>query len=472
VSDSPLIRQAYRFELAPTPAQEELLGSFTGASRFFFNWGLRLVKTRLALRTQLGPSIAVPWSYKELCSEFAKVKDEVAPWRGQVVCGSQQAGLEMLGRALQNYTQSRRRGRRVGFPRFRAKGRSHEAAIFQRGRPLNARHVQLDRRLGPLRSKERLSKLTRLLQRDERARILRATIKRSQGGRWFISFTVERSPKQRQARLPRAAVGMDVGVRRLATLSTGQLVENGRPLEKALAKLCRLQRQLDRQRRANNPNNYDDRGRIKAAAWRVEWLTSRRMLGTQERIRCLHERVAHLRREQAHQLTSFLTREFGVIGTETLNVKGMLRDKQLARHVADVGWGRVLFQLAYKTSWSAGSLLVAADRFYPSSKTCSACGSVRAKLDRGEHVFTCEKQACGLALDRDLNAALNLARMAQQHAQAEGISKCYVAATGAETQNARRGQVSLVNLDEHSPLKREGSQESSQRREPLAPALA
>jgi putative transposase len=293
-----VIEQAYRFELAPTPAQEELLRSFTGASRFFFNWGLGLVKTRLDLRSQLGPSIVVPWSYKELCSEFAKVKDQVAPWRREVVCGSEQAGLEMLGKALQNFSQGRRAGRRIGFPRLRAKGRSHEAVIFQRGKPRGARHVQLDRRLGLVRSREKLSKLIRLLERDEHARILRATVSCSPSGRWFTSFCVERSPKTRRARRPNAVVGVDVGLRRLATLSTGEQVANQRYLQDFLRRLRRLQRQLDRQRRANNAENYRPDGTIKPGP--KQWHVSARMRRTQERLRRVHERIANLRREAAH----------------------------------------------------------------------------------------------------------------------------------------------------------------------------
>ena len=130
------------------------------------------------------------------------------------------------------------------------------------------------------------------------------------------------------------------------------------------------------------------------------------------------------------------------------------------------GWGLILEQLKYKTSWSEGSMLVAADRFYPSSKTCSGCGTVRAKLAPSERVFTC--QACGLVIDRDLNAALNLARMAQQDAQAEGLTKCYVARTGRETQNARGGQVRPGTPAGHGPMKREASPEATQAREGLA----
>ena len=206
----------------------------------------------------------MPWSYKALCVAFRgeAIKDELAPWRCEVVTGSYQAGLEALGKALQNYSAGRKTGRRVGFPRFRAKGRSHEAVIFQRPRLLDSRHVLLDRRLGSLRTKESMRKLIRLLARDPHARVMRSTVQRVNGG-WVISFTVQRSPKQRRARRPGAVVGVDVGVARLATLSTGQTSLNARPLQAELRRLRRLQRQLDRQRRANNPGNYRSDGRAK-----------------------------------------------------------------------------------------------------------------------------------------------------------------------------------------------------------------
>jgi putative transposase len=427
-----LVEQAYRFALAPTPEQERFLAACAGASRFFYNWGLALVETRLRLRRAYGPSVAVPWSYKELCSEFAKVKDEVAPWRSGVVVGSQQAGLEALGAGLQRFLERRRTGARVGFPRYRRKGRCRESVIFQRPRIVDARRVEFDRRLGPIRSRERFSKLQRLLERDEHARIKRATVQR-QGSKWYVSFTVLRSPKQRRARRPNMVVGVDLGLRHLATLSTGEQVENLRPLQTASRRLRRLQRSLDRQRRAMNPDNYRPDGTVKPG--RRDWVKSRRMRGTELRIGRLHERVANLRREQAHRLTTGLVREYGVVAVETLNIAGMLRDRHLSRHVSDAGWGIVLAQLRYKTAW-ADSRLEPADRFYPSSKTCSVCGAVKAKLGRAERVFTCE--ACGFSLDRDENAARNLASLALTIAQArQGSRALLVAATGAETRNAR-----------------------------------
>jgi transposase len=303
--------------------------------------------------------------------------------------------------------------------------------IFQRPRIVDGRQVEFDRRLGPIRSRERFTKLLRLLERDPNARIKRATVQR-RGSRWYVSFTVVRSPKRRPVRRPQTAVGVDVGLRHLATLSTGARVENLRPLQASMMKLGRLQRRLDRQRRANNPDNYGPDGTVRPG--RREWVKSSRMLRTEAAVRRLHERVANVRREQAHRLTTALTREFGLIAAETLNIAGLQANRRLARHISDAGWGLVLAQLKYKTAW-AGSTLELADRFYPSSKTCSGCGAVKAKLSLSERVFDC--QACGLSLDRDENAACNLARLALAAAQTRKGSTSLVAATGAETLNAR-----------------------------------
>jgi putative transposase len=473
MSDATLIRQGYRFALAPTAAQQIFLSSCVGASRFWFNQGLALVKVRLDARER-GEDVSVPWSYKALCSELDKdVRADLAPWQREVVCGCYQAGFEALGRALETFSDARCEGRHVGFPRFRRKGGRHvESVIFQRPRITDARHVDLDRRIGPVRTRERMSKLMRLLEGDPEARVLRSTVSRK-NGRWFVSFTVERSPKRRQARRPKAVAGVDLGLRNLATVSVGLDVPNGRPLRAALRRLRRLQRQLDRQRRAANPGDFLPDGRSRPGPSRGR--SSVRMDRTRRRLRALHGRVANLRREQAHQLTTWLTREFGVLGVETLAVNNMLGDRRVARQIADAGWGEILRQLSYKTAWSEGSLLVAADRFYPSSKTCRACGSVKAKLGRGQTIFACDRPGCSWACDRDLNAALNLADMALEHAQAEGHAQCYVARTGREaagrlSRHARGGPVSPARQSRPSPVKREGSREPSQAREGLAVA--
>ncbi|MGZ6644316.1 MAG: RNA-guided endonuclease InsQ/TnpB family protein, partial [Solirubrobacteraceae bacterium] len=362
--DAQTIQQAYPFALDPTVEQERFLAGCAGASRFWFNQGLASVKERLDHRAA-GQVVDVPWSYKGLCVAFRgeAIKDELAPRRAEVVTGSYQAGLEgSAGRCRTSARVARpavRSGSLASVQRTLARGGHFSAPAHHRQPPRRT-----DRRLGPLRSKESLRKLTRLLAADPNARVMRSTVQRTSGG-WVISFTVQRSAKSRRARRPEATVGVDVGLARLATLSTGLVAVNSRPLQGSLRALRRLQRQLDRQRRATNPSNDDERGRAKKGC--STWVKSQRMVRTEQRIAALHERVANLRREQAHQLTTALTREFGVIGVETLAVKNLMANHRLARHISDVGWGAILAQLSYKTSWSAGSLLVAADRFYPSS---------------------------------------------------------------------------------------------------------
>jgi len=137
----------------------------------------------------------------------------------------------------------------------------------------------------------------------------------------------------------------------------------------------------------------------------------------------LHARISHIRRDAMHKLTTRLARTYGTVAVETLNVAGMLRNHRLGRSVADAAPGELRRQLAYKTVWY-GSCLVEADRFWPSSKTCSECGVVKEKLPLWERVFRCD--ACGLVLDRDENAARNLAALGAA-----------VAGSGPETLNAR-----------------------------------
>jgi putative transposase len=256
------------------------------------------------------------------------------------------------------------------------------------------KHVQLPR-IGVLKTHESTRKLARRLERGT-ARILAATISRT-ADRWFVSFTceVQRTIPVDNGQLD--VVGVDVGVRHLAVLSTGMVVSNPRALERSLRKLRRLNRELARR----HPN-------------------SRRRKSTGRRLARLHVRAANLRRDALHKLTTTLATDHGTVVVEQLNVAGMLRNRRLARAIADSGLGEVRRLLAYKTVWY-GSRLVVADPFYPSSKTCSSCGWVRAKLTLAERTFHCE--ACGAVLDRDQNAARSLAKLVR-----------HVARSGRETE--------------------------------------
>jgi putative transposase len=396
------VLQAYQFALDPTRRLQGSLASHTGAARFAYNWGLDLVTTRMEQR-KADPSVQVPWTLPELRREWNRAKDEVAPWWAENSKEAYNSGLDALARALKNWADSRsgrRNGRPMGFPRRKKKGHARDACRFTTGaiRILpDRKHVQLPR-IGVVRTHESTRKLARRLEHGT-ARVLAATISR-QADRWFLSFTVEVQRTIPAGNGKPSVVGVDVGVRHLAVLSTGQIITNPRALEQSLRKLRRLHRQLARR----TPG-------------------SRRKNRTRQRLARVHARVANLRRDALHKLTTSLATQHGTVVIEQLNVAGLLRNRHLARAISDTGMGELRRQLTYKTTWY-GSRLVVADRFYPSSKTCSGCGRVKAKLTLAERTFACE--ACGLVLGRDLNAARNLAKLVQSVAQ-----------SGWETQTAR-----------------------------------
>ena len=434
-----LVIQAYRYALDPTPRRQRALASHTGASRKTYNWGLRLVEERLAQR-RAGQSVQVPWTLYDLRREWNQVKEQVAPWWRENSKEAYASGLDALARALKHWIDSRsgrRKGKPVGFPHPKKKGRARESCRFTTGtiRVLPDRHhVQLPR-IGVVRTHESTRKLARRLEQGT-ARVVAATISR-RADRWFVSFTVEVHRAERTPRRSEAVVGVDVGVQHLAVLSNGQVVPNPAPLQ---AGLRRLHRRLARR---HGPRAHDGSQRAPSAGWR----RIHRRLGR------FHARVADVRRDYLHKLTTDLAREYGTIVVEQLYVAGMLRNRRLARRLADAGLGELRRQLAYKTTW-AGGRLVQADPFYPSSKTCSGCGHVKAKLPLSARMFHCQR--CGLVVDRDLNAAVNLAKL---------VGQTMVAGSGPETVTARGGDVS-PGLAGQTPVKREASAEPAGSGEP------
>jgi putative transposase len=316
---------------------------------------------------------------------------------------------------LKNWDDSRkgkRKGPRIGFPSFKSK-RSTRKFAFTTGtiRVESDRHHVTLPRLGTLRVHESTRKLARRLEQGT-ARVLKATV-RFERGRWLVSFTcvVERAPR-RPAHVKRLApvVGVDLGVKDLVVAATPEGEEILRicapkEFKRASRKLRALQRKAARQ---HGPWDTAAKARREpSTAW----------LGTQKTIATQHTRVANLRRDRLHKLTTRLAQSFDVIGTETLAVKPMMahggsRKRGLNRSIADAGFGEFSRQLDYKTTWY-GSVRVQAGRWYPSSKTCSGCGSVKAKLTLAERTYVCDNNECGLSIDRDLNAAINIARLAR-----------------------------------------------------------
>ncbi len=397
--------QAYRFALDPTSAKERACRSHVGARRFAYNWGLAVVKAKLDAK-QRGENVRIPYTLPALRRAWNQAKVQVAPWWRENSKEAYSSGLDGLARALENYWDSKvgtRKGRRVGFPQFRKKSGDRQSVRFTTGaiRVDDRTHVVLPR-IGRIRTHEPTTKLLALLAVG-RARILSATLS-YEGGRWYVAFTCDVEREARRPADPESIIGVDTGIRSLAVLSTGENVANPRPLGKAMRRIARLHRALARRQ----------------AGSRRWWLTRRKLARA-------YARAGHIRVDAMHKLTSRLARTHGTIVVERLNVAGMLRNRRLARAIADAGLSALRRQLSYKCSWN-GSTLIEAHRFYPSSKTCARCGAVKTTLPLSARVFCCEH--CDLVVDRDLNAARNLAALAAA-----------VAGSGPGTSPARRRDV-------------------------------
>jgi IS605 OrfB family transposase len=409
---------AYRFALDPTPAQERALRSNAGAARVAFNWGLARVTANLAQREaeksygiagdDLTPSLS--WSLYSLRRDWNAVKDEVAPWWAECSKEAFSTGLDQLARALKNWGDSRkgkRKGRPAGFPRFRSKRKSRPSVRFTTGAfRCEAWHAVLPR-IGRVKLHEDGRRLAGLVAAGT-ARVLSVTV-RFERGRWHASFTVETEVIRPAPAKPAAVVGVDLGIKTLAVLSTGEEVPNPRHLSGALRKLRRLSRAVSRKQ---GPDRRT--GRQPSNRWRRASAATGRA----------HGRVADQRSDGLHKLTTRLASAFGTVVIEDLHVAGMVRNRRLARHVADASFGEFRRQVEYKAAWRGGRVIVA-DRWFASSKTCSGCGAVKAKLPLSERFYA--SASCGLVLDRDVNAARNLAEYGNR----------LIAGSGPEIANGR-----------------------------------
>jgi putative transposase len=391
------ITRAYRFALDPAPEQERMLRSHAGAARFAWNWGLAKCQERYQAegRWHSGAELHRLWNAEK------KASPALAWWSENSKCAYQEAFRD-LDRALRDFTKSgkgQRKGKRLGFPRFKKRGKCRDSFRFSTGTIRCAGTTVTLPRLGTIRTHESTRKLGRRLGNGT-ARILSATVSRT-AQRWFVSFTVEveRDMPERHAR-PGSAVGIDLGVKALLTSADNQgkvvVVPGPQPLKAALRKLRRAAREHSRRHRGSANHR-------KASA----------------RLARIHARVANIRADALHKTTTSLARRYETVIVEDLNVAGMTRNRRLARSISDQGFGQARRMLGYKTTWNGGQLIVA-DRWYPSSRTCSACGWRKPSLTLAERTFCCE--ACGLAEDRDANAARNLLKLAASGA--ESITAC------------------------------------------------
>ena len=394
---------AVKVRLDPTPRQERLMASHAGAARFAYNAGLAHVKGALE------NGEPADWSHYSLLRWWNANKDKLAVnqttgvvWWSQNSKESYSRALRDLAQGLSNWSKSRkgqRKGKRVGFPRFKSKNTTMRFAYstgFTAPTASDPYGLKLPR-IG------RVHCMENAYRRVAGARLIRITVSR-RAGRWYASLTVERETTAPATAPKLGAVGVDLGVKNLATLSDGTVISNPRALGARLKALRKAQQALSR--------------KVKGSVRREK---------ARERVARLHARVSDVRADAIHKATTMIARNYSVVCVEDLNVAGMVKNHNLARSVSDAALGEFRRQLEYKTA-RTGAVLCVVDRWFPSSKTCSHCGVVKAKLSLSERTFNCD--ACGLSIDRDVNAAINIK----------------VAGSAPETLNARGEDVRRANV--------------------------
>ncbi|AGB27271.1 transposase (plasmid) [Mycobacterium sp. JS623] len=440
--------RAYRFALDLTPTQEQQCRQHAGAARWAYNHALAAkfaaLDARQATITTLveqgvDPKVAAtqapkiptkPAIQKALNATKGDNRTDLdgdCPWWHTVSTYAFQSAMIDVDTAWKNWLDSitgKRRGQRVSRPRFKTKHRSRDSFRIHHDvknpsiRPDTGYRRIIVPRLGSLRVHDSTKKLCRALDRG--AIIQSVTISRG-GHRWYASIltktpaAITAAPTRRQRKA--GTVGVDVGVHHLAALSTGDIIDNPRHLDRARARLNKAQRKLSRTQRGSTR-------RRRAAA-----VVGRR-----------HHEVAEQRATTLHTLTKRLATGWATVAIEDLNVLGMTRSARgtidqpgtnvrakagLNRAILDAAPGELRHQLNYKARWYASTIAVC-DRWYPSSQTCSTCGA-RTKLRLSQRAYRCAE--CGLDLDRDVNAAINIATYAVA-----------VTPDTEETQNARRGR--------------------------------
>lgn len=383
--------KGYKVELDPNKRQMTLFRKHFGASRWAFNWALQKKKEAFDKKEKIPNNI-------ELHRELNKLKGtDALPWAYDVSKVAFQSGLINCDRAFQNFfnrCKKKVKGKK-GFPKFKSK--KNETQSFKLDGSIyltDNSHIKLPR-IGKVKLKE-----SGYIPLD--AEIKSVTISHK-GGNWSVSCLIESDIKM----LPpiNKKVGVDLGIKTLATCSDGTTFENPKALKSNLRKLKRKQRQLSRKKKGSL--NYK-KAKLKLSK--------------------LHNKISNIRKDSSHKATSKIINENQVIVIERLKISNMLKNHCLAQAISDMSANEFRRQLEYKAKWY-GREIVIADTYFPSSKTCSYCGWKNDKLTLKDRVFKCE--ICKNEIDRDLNASKNLLKLSTVsstgiHALGDGSSNCSV----------------------------------------------
>lgn len=356
--------RAHKIRLNPTEEQETYLKKACGISRFAFNWGL----ARWKAAKDEGVASYGPMAIKK---DFNALKRDEFPWVMDVTKNATEDGFRRLSAALSNYYNSKsgkRKGEKVHFPGFRSKKKAKQSFTLDYERFRTDGHwLYISKLSDPVNMAE-------VLRLDGAPKW--ATISNT-AGKWYASIQVEiEAPEPVVGKLP--SVGVDLGIKTLATLSDGRQFENQKLLRSSLNRLKRLNRSLARRNQGSN------------RWYRAKWKLAR-----------FHARIANQRSDVIHKMTSEIAGTYHIVCVEDLNVKGMVRNRKLALSLSDAALSEILRQIGYKAD-----VMVKVGRFYPSSKTCHDCGYVNRALVLADRHWTC--QGCGAVHDRDWNAAQNI----------------------------------------------------------------
>ena len=358
---------AHKIQLIPNNKQRTYFARAAGTARFAYNWALE------EWNKQYSEGKAV--TEGKLRKQLNAIKREKYPWMLAVTKCAPQLAIMNLGRAFKNYFDHN-----AERPRFHKKGRHDSFGISNDHFKIIGDKISIPN-LGKVRMAEEL--------RFE-GKVLGAVVSRK-ADRWFVSVQVEiEDPKPIHTSISEnQAVGVDLGLLDLAVLSDGTKITGSKPHKALLKRLRRMNKSLSRKTGAR-------KGEKK----------SKNFIKTHNKLARLHARIANIRNDETHKLTSMLTRNYSIIGIEDLNVSGMARNHHLARAVLDMSFFEFRRQIEYKSGMT-GSKVVVADRFYPSSKICSSCGHKREE----ELPLSIREWDCSLCRThhfRDQNAALNL----------------------------------------------------------------
>ena len=375
------IIKGYKVKLDLNNCQWTACAKHAGTARYAYNWGLAR-KIESYQKTGKSPNAIA------LHRELNQLKKTELSWMYEVSKCAPQEALRDLDVAFKNFFRRVKQGEKPGFPKFKSKKCGLGSVRLTGTIKVFEAHIQLPR-LGLVRLTEKGYIPTSGIK------ILSATVS-EKAGQWFVSVQAEQEVADPEP-VTEAMIGIDLGIKTMATCSNGQTFKNPKALAAKTEQLKRWQKRLSRRKKGS-------RNREKA----------------RRKVAKLHAQIANIRRDALHKATSaIIAQKPRVVVIEDLNVSGMMANHKLARAISDVGMHEFKRQISYKAGW-VGVEVIVADRFYPSSKTCSCCGSIKTNLSLSERVFHCE--FCGFSLDRDLNAAINLSKLST--ASSVGSNAC------------------------------------------------